>query len=92
MTSAEEVSRQQQPKKPSIVAKRFHMELPGDAKERLVRMRDRAQLTTLTDVARDALQLYEYLFEEYMDHNADFFIRREGSDIEKVRLFRFSRN
>ena len=70
------------------MSKRFHMELSEDARERLERIRDGADLGTLSNAAREALQTYEFFFNEYMDYDAEFFIKRKGSEIEKIRLFR----
>ncbi len=67
--------------------KRFHMELSGDAKERLEKLKKKAEHRTLSDTARDAIQLYEFLLNEFKDHGAEFYIQRKGEEREKVRLF-----
>ena len=69
------------------MATRFHMELSGDAKDRLEALKEKSEHRTLSDTAREALQLYEFLLTEYKDHGAEFYIQRKGEEREKVRLF-----
>ena len=69
------------------MSKRFHLELSGDAKLRLDRLKEKAGHRTLSDTARDALRLYEFLLNEQLDHGAQFYIQRKDAEREKVRLF-----
>jgi Arc/MetJ-type ribon-helix-helix transcriptional regulator len=65
---------------------RVQLELPPQAMERLQRLKDRTEAASYAEVIRNALRLFEALFEEH-EKGAEFSLKKTDGESVSYKIF-----
>ncbi len=65
---------------------RVQLEMPPQAMERLQRLKDRTEAASYAEVIRNALRLFEALFEEH-EKGAEFSLRKADGETVSYKIF-----
>ena len=72
--------------KPSPSDNRVHITFPEGMRKRLEEMRSEAELSSVSEVFREAVKFYMLAYEEHKK-GSDFLIRNKDGQLERLRMF-----